>query len=159
VLAGVWYARVAATWQARDPDSLYAFVTRHVPATSAVAGPRAPYFFAVERSGARYRSVSPESWADWARWMPDVEPEALAEARRVPITSTGERFLIWRADDEVPAEYACATTHQVAVFEPAPTHLELLGWLGARTWDTGYPKSVLYRLPQGCPTGYDPTHS
>jgi hypothetical protein len=158
-LAGIWYARVAATWDARDPEGLSSFFDRYVPDGAAVIGPPAPYFFAVERSGARYRSISPESWADWARWVPVVEPQAVADARLAPIAITRGRYLIWRADDDVPAAYACAATHRIAMYEPAPHHLAVLGWLGGRTRDTGYPKSVLYSLPPGCPIGYDPTHS
>jgi hypothetical protein len=156
-LAGISYARVAATWDARDPDRLYRFFDRYVPDGAAVIGPPAPYFMAVERSGARYLSVSPESWADWARWVPILEPQAVAEARKVPVAPTAGRYLIWLAGDELPGEYACAATHQIAVYEPPPDHLDLLGWIGRRTWDTGYRKSILYQLPAGCPTGYDPT--
>ncbi len=157
VVSAVWYARVAATWDARDPDAVYAFFDQHVPRGSAVIGLYGPYYIAVERSGSRYRSISRRSWADWARWVPIIEPEAVVEARDVPTTPTGERYLIWGPDDRLPAAYACAGGHDVATFRPAPTRLRLLGSLGSRTWDTGYPPIVLYHLPAGCPTGYDPT--
>ena len=156
-LAVVWYARVAATWEARNPDPVYAFFEQHVPPGSAVIGTYGPYYIAVERAGSRYRSISSRSWADWARWVPLIEPEAVAEAMNVPITITRERFFIWRPDDALPPPYGCVRGHEVATFQPAPTHLGVLGWLGSRTWDTGYPPIVLYRLPDGCPTGYDPT--
>jgi hypothetical protein len=157
--AGIWYLRVAATWDARDPEPLYAFFRTHVPEGSAVVGPPAPFFFAVERAGSRYRVAEAESWADWARWVPVIEPDAVAAARNVPIAPTGNRYFVWFTGDEVPAEYACAAPYRIATFEPAPHHLSLLGWLGRRTLDVGYPGASLYRLPQGCPTGYDPTHS
>jgi len=158
-LAAVWYARIAATWDARDPDALYRFIDRYVPDRAAVVGPHAPYFIAVERSGARYRSAYPESWADWARWVPVIEPDAVERARTMPKTATQGRFLIWQAGEPLPGEFACAASSPVAVYEAPPNHLDALGWLGERAWDTGYPRSVLYRLPSGCPAGYDPTHS
>ena len=158
-IAGVWYARVAATWSAHDRDTLREFFRAHVPEGSAVVGPQAPYLLAVESTGSRYRTISPASWADWARWVPVVEPEAVADARRVPITKTGARYFVWRADLDLPDAYECVKPQAVAIYEPAPHHLDLLGWLGERTWDAGYPKSILYRLPPHCPMGYDPTQS
>jgi hypothetical protein len=155
-LMALRYTRAAATWAARDPAPLDDFVRAHVPPGSDVVGPEAPYFFPVERSGSRYRTVSPESWADWARWVPLIEPEAIAAARQIPIAQPIDRFFIWPMDDDLPPEYACARAHVVATYRRPPDYLHLLGPL-ARTMDVGYLSTVLYRLPPHCPTGYDPT--
>jgi hypothetical protein len=151
--------RVAATWDARDPEPLNGFVSMHVPKGSVVVGPEAPYFFPVERSGSRYRTMSPRSWADWARWVPLVEPEARLVARRGVVTPAHQRFLILPTDDGIPAEYECAKNHLVAVFHPAPNWMSSLGPFGlVNAMDNlGYVESSLFRLPHDCPVGYDPT--
>ncbi|HVZ19828.1 MAG TPA: hypothetical protein VG871_02130, partial [Vicinamibacterales bacterium] len=77
------YARIAATWDARDPDGINDFIADHVPPGSVVVGPEAPYFFPVERSGSTYRAISPRSWADWARWVPVIEPESTQVAKPI----------------------------------------------------------------------------
>jgi hypothetical protein len=148
-------ARVAATWNASDPIPLNAFVASHVPSGSVVVGPETPYFFPVERNGSRYRTVAAASWADWARWVPIVEPESVrpAHIREAPATA---RFFIWPDGDDLPEHYECVRGHVVDVFVPAKNYLYLLGRLGHPT-DQGYPKTVLYDLPPGCPSGYDPT--
>ena len=149
--------RVAATWNATDPTPLNEFIGSHVPPGSAVVGPEAPYFFPVERSGSRYRVVDARSWADWARWVPIVEPEAVRHAAGDHEAPPANRFFIWRMDTELPDGYECVTGHVVGTFQPPAEYTDLLGPLGRRTWDKGYPASVLYRLPPGCPRGYDPT--
>jgi hypothetical protein len=149
-------ARTAATWSASDPAPLNEFVRSRVPPGSVVVGPEAPYFFAVERSGSRYRTVSARSWADWARWVPKVEPEMVRHAERFREDPPVDRFFIWPSGDGVPDEYACVRGHVVDVFQPSRTYLSLLGRLGRPT-DQGYPKTTLYHLPAGCPVGYDPT--
>jgi hypothetical protein len=131
----------------------------HVPKGSVVVGPEAPYFFPVERSGSRYRTMSPRSWADWARWVPLVEPEARLVARRRVVTPAHERFLILPTDDGIPPEYECAKNHLVAVFHPAPNWMARLGPFGlVNAMDNlGYIECSLFRLPDDCPVGYDPT--
>ena len=153
------YVRVAATWDARDPEPLNRFVAAYVPAGSAVIGPEAPYFFPVERSGSRYRTMSPRSWADWARWVPIVEPEAMLLARQRLVAPAGQRFLLLPTDDDFPPEYECARAHLVAVFHPAANWMSRLGPIGRvnAADNLGYPETSLYRLPQNCPTGYNPT--
>jgi len=150
-------ARTAATWSASDPSPLNDFVSAHVPPGSAVVGPEAPYFFPVERSGSRFRTVSARSWADWARWVPLIEPGAVRHAARFHDEAPPvDRFFIWPNDTEVPDEYACVAGHVAGAFQPSPTYLYLLGPLGHPV-DQGYPETTLYHLPDGCPTGYDPT--
>ena len=152
------YSAIFLTWDARNPDALNAFVDRYVPPGSAVVGPEAPFFFPVERSGSRYRTMSPRSWADWARWVPLIEPEATLVVRRFPRTVPRERFVIWVKDDALPDEYACANAYRVATFESAPPSPLLPDWMGALMAPyPGYPSATLYRLPPGCPDGYDPT--
>ena len=110
------------------------------------------------RSGSRYRTVSPRSWADWARWVPQIEPEALLVARTIREASPTARFFIWGADDEVPDDYACAVPHVVALFDPPRAAAWASGWMRHFLHAyPGYPPAVLYRLPDGCPSGYDPT--
>jgi hypothetical protein len=113
------------------------------------------FFFAVERAGGYYRSTEPDSWADWARWVPVIEPAATG-----PSTHTRhgrDRFLLWPVGESLPDEYACARGHTVAVY--TPPSFGALARLGriARGNDTGYPTTVLYALPDKCPLGYDPT--
>ena len=100
--------------------------------------------------------MSARSWADWARWVPDVEPEAVRHAERFREGSPVARFFIWASGGDLPDGYECVRGNVVGVFRPAPTYLHLLGRLG-RTTDQGYPETILYRLPSGCPLGYDPT--
>jgi hypothetical protein len=149
---------VAATWQARDPRPVDEFVARNVPAGSAVVGPEQPFLFAVERSRSRYRTVSPRSWADWARWVPAIEPAATEGHRYVAVEEPGARFLIWPKWAPPPERYECAAPHAVAVFDPAPP----AAWTPRMLRDLldpypGYPAAILYRLPDNCPAGYDPT--
>ena len=155
-LLALRYVRVAATWSARDPTPINDFIRAHVPPGSEVVGPEAPYFFPVERGGSRYRAVSPRSWADWARWVPAIEPESTAVKRRIPIEPAVARFLVWPVGDDLPDGYACAIGQVVAVYQRPRDYLRLLGPFGGPQ-DVGYPASVLYRLLPRCPSGYDPT--
>jgi hypothetical protein len=130
-----------------------------VPAGSVVVGPEEPFLFPVERNYSRYRTISPRSWADWARWVPIVEPEATAVPRRLPQEQTSQRFLIW-ADTTLPPGYGCAADEFVARFQPAPPERWMPAWSRELLSPyPGYPPANLYRLPDGCPTGYDPTRA
>jgi hypothetical protein len=151
------YGRVASTWSARNPDRIAAFVRERVPPGSEVIGPEDLYFWAVETNGSRYLSVWPESWADWARWVPLVEPEAVGpRPRRRPGAG---RFLLWQSRYPLPPEYACARDHVAGVFRAPPDDLDLPGTL-AITADRGYPETVLYALDPQCPSrGYNPSGS
>lgn len=152
------YACIAATWASRDPAPLNAFVARNVPSGSVVVGPEAPYLFAVEGSGSRYRTARAESWADWARWVPLIEPQATTLAQHLRQPAPRDRFLIWRNDDDVPDGYRCALASIVARFDPAPVDSRWPAWIvRASERYPGYPSSTLYRLPPGCPVGYDAT--
>jgi hypothetical protein len=148
--------RTAATWADRDPGLINTFVRRLVPPGSVVVGPEAPYFFPVERSGSRYRTVSARSWADWARWVPTIEPDATTLVQRFAPEPAAQRFLIWPRDVDLPDPYACAAAHRIRAFQPPKNYLAWLGPFGHPN-DVGYPATVLYRLTPGCPTGYDPT--
>jgi hypothetical protein len=155
-VAAIRYGRAWATWSARDPAPLERFFRGHVPFGSTVIGPPSPYFMAVERGGASYRFIAAESWADWARWVPMVQPGA-ALARPAPAARAGQRFLVWSVDATVPDAYECARAHLVAVYEPPA---QRAGWLvrfGSAVEFGGYPGSRLYRLPPDCPAGYDPS--
>jgi hypothetical protein len=154
-LFAVRAVRTAATWRASDPAPIDAFIRQHVPEGSVVAGPEAPFFFPVERSGSWYRMARPESWAPWARWVPIIEPDSVHHASRLSTPTPIARFLVWRDDDEIPDNYLCARDRVAARFEPPANYLRLLGPLG-HPLDRGYPAATLYRLPDGCPTGYDP---
>jgi hypothetical protein len=152
------YTCLTVRWQAQEPEAINAFVQQFVPPGSTVAGPEAPYFFPVERAGSRYRTVSPRSWADWARWVPIIEPEATRLAARTSYEIPTRRFLIWPAQDDLPDGYACAAGSVVAQYQAAEASGRWPDWLvtlAARF--PGYPSCVLYRLPPGCPMGYDPT--
>ena len=150
-------ARVALTWVARDPERVTTFVRAHVPHGAAVIGPEGRYFFAVENAGASYWTADANSFADWTRWVPAIDPGATAAARRLPpLAPPVDRFLLWPADDWLPEGYDCAAGHRVAAYRTAPPSVPALSeWLGGL--DVGYPNASLYRLPPGCPSGYDPT--
>ena len=154
------YTCIAATWELRDPRPLNAFIQNHVPPGSVVVGPGEPYFFPVERNGSRYRAMSSRSWADWARWVPLIEPGATGLARQFPEPSSGNRFLVWPTSDEIPFAYRCAAEMRVAAYRAPTVDPAWPDWVKRATatyW--GYPSTVLYRLPQGCPSGYDPTRA
>jgi hypothetical protein len=155
-IAGLKYLRIAATWRAVDPGPINDFVRRYVPEGSAVAGLDAAYFFPVERVGASYRFTSMQSVADWSRWVPEFDPAAANVARQMAAPEPAPRFMIWPARKQLPAEYRCALAELVGSYDPPPDNLFRLGRLGKVVW-AGYPATALYRLPPGCPKGYDPT--
>ena len=152
------YTMIAVRWDALDPAPLNAFVARYVPAGSAVVGTEEPFLFPVERSGSIFRTQSPRSWADWARWVPAINPAATRLARSFPQPRPRDRFLIWPTGDDVPPGYECALGSVVARFTPAPPDPRWPEWIvRASNQYAGYPAATLYRLPDGCPSGYDPT--
>jgi hypothetical protein len=149
-VTGVRWARIAATWESRDPARIEAFVREHIPPGSAVIGPEAQYLVAVEKAGSRYFHWRESSHADWARWAPVDPPE-----REVLPVWRG-RYLIWPTREELPGEYACAAGRPLGQFVPASTSLHALGPLGV-TDDRGFLPSRIYALSPSCPEGYDPT--
>src|SRR5262249_46382024 len=151
-------ACLAVTWDAHDPARLDSFIARAAPRGSIVVGPPSPFLFPVERSGSRYRTVGGQSWADWARWVPIVEPGATAFARTFAQPVPRDRFFIWRTDDVIPDAYRCAAGAAGARSEAPPPDERWPRWIvrGAAAYG-GYPSATLYRLPPGCPSGYDPT--
>ena len=152
------YAFAVVTWDSLEPGYLNAFVKEHVPPGSTVVGPEAPFFFPVEMAGSRYRTIYSRSWADWARWVPEVEPEALLVVARFPVEPTGERFLLWIDGGSMPEGYECAAPHVVARYEATLVVPDAPHWIQrAQELTPGYQSSTLYRLPAGCPVGYDPT--
>jgi len=151
---GVRAARIAASWSARETAPLEAFLKKHVPADSDVIGPFNSYFFVVEQSGAHFWMMSPQSWADWARWVPQIEPEAVGPYPR--LRPPAARFFIWETERPLPPHYGCGAL--VATYVPPPPSA-LAGVSIAASSDTGYPQTDLYRLPDDCPDGYDPTGS
>jgi hypothetical protein len=154
-IKAVRYVRVASIWAAADPEPLAAFLAAHGTRGADVVGPPGIYFFVVEQSGGHYRSASPKSWADWARWVPDIEPQAVGPARRA--RAAAGRFLVWPADHELPLGYGCARSHLLGTYVPPPLGpFAKLGQI-ATGIDRGYPTTTLYSLPPGCPSGYDPT--
>ncbi len=149
------YARIAATWGARDPKAIQKFVRDYVPEGSDVVGPSQYYLYAVEGAGSRYLSDDPQSPADWARWIRSFDPKlVLPSVHHSTITS---RFLMWPSHESLPDGYTCAQEHQVASFQPAPSHNLIVpnraGTLGLASSAESYPPTNLYRLPVGCPGG------
>jgi len=142
----VKYVRVAATWQARDPAPMDAFL-RQVPAGSIVFGPPHFYYYSAERAGSEYRVADGVSWADWARW---------GEPRNEPRDDVSGRpaFLVWPLDREeypVPDAFTCALAAEVGTFAPAGEHLAALGPLGSTAGiPASYPASGLYNVDAGC---------
>lgn len=154
------YAMIAVRWDALDPAPLNAFVARYVPPGSAVVGMEEPFLFPVERSGSVFRTYNPRSWADWARWVPTIDPAATRLARSFPQPAPRDRFLIWTTEDDVPLGYECARGSIVARFTPVEPDGRWPEWMvRASRQYAGYPAATLYRLPAGCPSGYDPTRA
>jgi hypothetical protein len=152
--AAVRVARIAATWEARDPEPVTEFLRRHVPADSSVVGPNALYFFPVEAIGAHYRSFAAESHADWARWATSLHAFAPPSDRGPRPDPQGERFFILQSGHDLPAGYACA--EYLTSYQSPPHYLHRLGPFSS-SWDIGFPSTDLYTLPSTCPVGYDPT--
>jgi hypothetical protein len=147
VSAGVTYARVALTWDARDPALIRQFLQANVPPGATVVGPRSRFFLAVEDAGASYVTVSHESFADWAQWAAD--PNRVA----VPAISSPPRraqFLLWPSDWLLPTGYECAVTDPAVHYTPPPVQAPsiLTKFDGG---DLGYPPLTLYRLGPACP--------
>ena len=148
----VKYVRLAASWPARDPRRLETFVAAHVPRGSRVMGPEDFYFYAVARSGSKYRSIERIRGAEWTRWVPLFDPDASEEEG--PPSPETPRFMIWPRDRSaypLVGRYACAVGHEIAVYQAPPDDLRLIGPLAWKAGVPGYPDSVLYRLPPGCP--------
>ena len=154
-VVGVRAARIAGTWSARDSRPLEAFLRAHVPADADVIGPFDSYFFAVEHAGAHFWVTSPQSWADWARWVPQIDPAAVGPLPRVRPTTP--RFLVWDAGRDLPSPYACARPHLLATYTPVAASSPLALALAAGGNDRGFAPTALYQLPDDCPEGYDPT--
>jgi hypothetical protein len=144
----VKYVRVGATWAARDPAPLDAFVRANVPAGADVVGPEDFYFFAVERAGAHYLFAYPDSWATWARWVPQFDPSLVHACRRCG--PNANRFLIWPSPYySIPPQYACAIQSRVATYDPPA--LPNLGPLSPEANALSeYPTTVVYRLRPSC---------
>ena len=160
--AGIWYLRVAATWDARDPEPLYAFFQTHVPEGSAVVGPPAPFFFAVERAGSRYRVAEAESWADWARWRARDRtrrgcrsPQRADRAGRQIDISAETGYEVRRRVRSAQQPSACADRSsrlRIRAFSSAGS--------AVCTLDVELPGSSFLSGAAGrAPTGYDPTRS
>ena len=153
----VQLARTAATWRATDPAPINEFIRRHVPPGSAVVGPEAPYFFPVERNGSRYPH---DRGAQLGRLGAlGADRRARRRAPRVAVRRAGRRspaFSSGRPTIRCRTTTGAPRDHLVDRFEPPANYLHLLGRLG-HPLDRGYPATSLYRLADGCPTGYDPT--
>jgi hypothetical protein len=137
------YARVVATWPARDPAPIDRFVRQHVPAGSLVYGPNYFYIYAVERAGSRYLAASRLSAADWTRQVPQAAPATPLDART-------PRYMLWPAD-EVP-DLVCEGARVVARFDPPADNRRWLGPLGrlANSLPDTYHPTRLWRWPPGC---------
>lgn len=153
--AGLTYLRVALTWKGEDQARVERFLRAHVPAGAALIGPRTMYFFAAQQAGLRYWTANSRSFADWTRWI-DKDPDALDDARSLPVRPRpAQRFILW-PDDVLPKGYGCAANHKIATYH-APAVPEWSVRESLVHSPRQYPDAVLYALPPGCPTGYDPT--
>lgn len=147
------YGLAALTRDSLDPKYLDAFIRQHVPQGSTVVGPEAPFFFPVEAAGSRYREVDPAR-----SWAPEVAPLGLPALARLPAEPAGARFLIWIDAQPLPEEYECARPHVAAKYTGSVPPADAPIWIRhAHKVHPGYRPSTLYRLPPGCPAGYDPT--
>jgi len=146
---------IAQTWTFRDPAPLGAFVRQWIPRGSIVYGYDQYYFYAVETNGSTFRiyELKPESLA------PVVIGEGFDGARASADPSGPRRFLLWPASGPmgpVPGAFTCAVPHVVATFSTASravVGVERLGIFDQGMQGLhGYPNTVLYEVPPGCPT-------
>jgi hypothetical protein len=146
---------IAQTWTFRDPATLNAFVRQWIPRGSIVYGYDQYYFYAVETNGSTFRTyeLKPASIA------PIVIGEGFDSAHASADPSGPGRFLLWPASGPmglVPDPFTCAAPHVVATFSTVSrpvVGIERLGIFDPGMQGLhGYPDTVLYAVPPGCPT-------
>jgi hypothetical protein len=136
------------TWSGRDPEIMEHFISRSVPSGSIVYGFDEYYFYAVEQAGSTFRTFNLTNSGLNQPMMalpPAVEPPP------------ARAFLLWPLDNPnapFPEWFNCARPNVVATFDadtrPVAVERTLPGLF--QPYRHGYPPTVLYGVPDGCPT-------
>jgi hypothetical protein len=146
----VRYVEVWQTWNLRDPRLMQQFVEESVPRGSIVFGNDQYYFYAVENAGSRFRTFNAgNSEIDKLRSAPPRQPTVLP--------TVDQSFLLWPVADPnapFPPWFNCAKPHVVARYESSaePIGIERLVPFAFTPFAHGYPATILYRVPAGCPS-------
>ena len=145
----VKYVEVWQTWHLRDPRLMQQFVERSVPRGSIVFGNDQYYFYAVENAGSTFRTYNAgNAGIDKLKSATPRQP--------VVVPTVDQSFLLWPVADPnapFPAWFECARANVVARYEsPAePIGIERLVTFAFTPFAHGYPTTILYRVPAGCP--------
>jgi hypothetical protein len=148
-IRGLKYIEIWQTWDMRDPKRMQQFVEQWVPKQSIVFGDDQYYFYAVEAAGSVYRTFNVLNSG--------VDQMKNAEPRKQTVLPVVENsFLLWPVGDPgvtFPGWFNCAKDHVVARFESTaePSGVERLLPFAFSSYLHGYPTTILYRVPPGCP--------
>ncbi|HEY1910577.1 MAG TPA: glycosyltransferase family 39 protein [Vicinamibacterales bacterium] len=137
------------TWSGRDARLMEQFLERSVPRGSIVYGFDEYYFYAVEEVGSTFRTFN-LTHSGLNHLMVDLPPPA-AEPQRSPA------FLLWPVDNPnapFPEWFNCARSNEITKFDADVQAVGIERWLPGlfQSYRHGYPPTVLYRVPEGCPT-------
>lgn len=128
---------VIASWTARDPRPLRAFVCSQIPQHSRVFGPSGPYYYAVEECGSQYLYAG--NWtASGLRSPLDGDD---------PHYQAGD-FLLWPTNSQLPTMGALREVAQFGTqTDHAPSRSALVELVKRRfPFTGGYPQSILYQV-------------
>jgi hypothetical protein len=143
------YIEVWQTWELRDPKLMQDFVEKWVPRGSIVFGDDQYYFYAVENAGSVYRTFNLVN--SGLEQLKSVRPR-----RQTVLPQVANSFLLWPVGDQnapFPAWFDCAKANIVARYE-APADaigIERIVPFAFLPYLHGYPTTMLYRVPAGCP--------
>jgi hypothetical protein len=133
------------TWDLRNPKLIENFVREHVPPGGIVFADDQYYYYPVDSAGVEYRTFNPAK--------PGLTP---AQSSRTS-ASDESRFLLWPVADPnsiYPPWFECARPHVVATYEGFSEAVGIERGLSFAFFPYlhGYPTTILYRVPPGCPT-------
>ncbi len=142
------HVEVWQTWQLRDPQRLLTFIRQWVPPGSIIFGDDQYYYYAIENAGSTYRTFYLEKTGAGDAHGPRF--------RRQAVPAGKQAFLIWPVGDPnapFPPWFDCAKPDVVAAFESSdePIGIERTFSFAFFPYLHGYPKTILYRVPPGCP--------
>jgi hypothetical protein len=152
-IQAVKLVEVWQTWRGRDPKIMEQFIERSVPRGSIVFGFDEYYFYAVEHAGSTYRTfnLTNSGLNQLKVRLPPPVPEP-------PISRA---FLLWPVGNPnapFPEWFNCARPHVVSTFEANVQPVGIERYLPGlfQSYRHGYPPTVLYDVPEGCPTSRAP---
>ena len=137
------------TWGGRDPKIMEQFIGQSVPRGSIVYGFDEYYFYAVEQAGSTFRTFNLTNSG--------LNPQLVGTPPRAAEPPPARAFLLWPVDNSnapFPDWFNCARSNVVATFgadtRPVGIERRLPGLF--QSYRHGYPPTVLYGVPEGCPT-------